>query len=157
MTPVERDDFAHALGQTLGFYGKDLDKQQFSFWLTAMGDKGVDRIKPALLQYTKVGKYAPKPVDILEIIEATRAINQHKLPPPKRERNNCPPEIQAAWMWFINRCAEGSENFDGIFDSSSEVPLATQEKYLHLVNHEARANNQPDAIPDEYKLSEVWG
>lgn len=154
MDAVEKDDFIHALGQTLAFYGKELDRMQTSFWFTACKDKGVKQLKAALIEYTKVGKYAPKPADILAIVDNMR---QHKapkeLPPPPT--TNCPPEIAKAWMWFINRMTRGS-NLEGLFDEHGDVDLKTQEKYLHIVNHEAHKYGTPDAIPDEYKLMEVW-
>jgi hypothetical protein len=37
------------------------------------------------------------------------------------------------------------------------VPVEKQERYLHIVNHEAKRTDQPEAIPDEFKLAEVWG
>lgn len=157
MNAIERDDFAHALGQTMEFYGKTLDKTQFAFWLRGMDGKPIHAIKSALIQYTKVGRYAPKPVDILDLIEAGKSREQAHLPPPKPEPNNCPPEVSAAWWWFLGRCTQDSENFAGVFDTESDISTEMQERYLHIVNHEAKRCNAPDAIPDEFKLREVWG
>lgn len=156
MTPKERDDFAHALGQTLAFYGKELDKQQFSFWMQGLGNKSVDSIKRALVTYTQIGRYAPKPVDILDILAEDAANHRAHLPPPEKPHTPCPPEISAAWIWFNKKILAGT-NLDGLFGESKDVDPETAEKYLHIVNHEAFKFNQPDAIPDEYKLREVWG
>ena len=156
METQERDDFVHALGQTLAFYNRDpLDRMQVSFWVTACSGKPVKRLKAALLEHVKHSKFAPKPADILQLVDnmgQTQSRNQ--LPPPPT--TNCPPEIAAAWQWFIARSAQGS-NLEGIFDSKSEIDMATQERYLHQVNHEAHKYSTPDAIPDEFKLPEVWG
>ncbi|RLA38452.1 MAG: hypothetical protein DRR06_20765 [Gammaproteobacteria bacterium] len=157
MDAVERDDFVHALGQTLAFYGKDLSMMQTSFWVTACGDKSVFQLKRALIEYTKVGKFAPKPADILSIVDNMGARHGRKektLPPPV---TSCPPEVTKAWMWFIGRMAKGSKNLDGLFDKHSDVDVATQEKYLHTINHEAHKYGTPDAVPEEFKLKEVWG
>ncbi|MGI9570458.1 MAG: hypothetical protein ACR2PH_12155, partial [Desulfobulbia bacterium] len=101
MTPIEKDEFSHALGQTLAFYGKTLDKAQFGFWYQGFANYPLKSIKTALLQYTKVGKYAPKPVNIHEIMDANRSLMAPErtlpTPPPKP----CPPDIARAWMWFI--------------------------------------------------------
>lgn len=154
MDAIERDDFVHALGQTLAFYGKELDQMQTSFWLTACRDKGSRRLKAALIEYTKIGKYAPRPADILAIVDNMSQQNKVKaLPPPPT--TNCPPDIAQAWMWFINRMTRGS-SLEGLFDEAGAVDLETQEKYLHIVNHEAHKYGTPEAIPDEYKLREVW-
>ena len=94
MNAVDRDDFAHALGQTLEFYGKELKREDFSFWYRALGEKDIAPVKAALLEYTKVGKYAPKPVDILDLI-SDRAIpaRQEALPPPTlSQKRACTPQ-----------------------------------------------------------------
>ena len=69
MNLAERDDFAHALKTTMEFYGKSLDKPQFKVWYKALAGKPIGHIKIALDQYPQVGKFAPKPVDILGIID----------------------------------------------------------------------------------------
>jgi hypothetical protein len=157
MNQADRDSFAHALGQTLGFYGKTLEKTDFSFWYSAMGDRSVEVIKNALKEYIKIGKYAPRPANILELMKVRGEYARTALPPPPDIKTSCPPEIAQAWMWFINHIAKGSKNCDSLFSDVGEVSIEQQEKYLHIVNHEARHFNKPDAIPDEYKLAEVWG
>ena len=72
MNLVDRDEFAHVLGQTLQFYGKTLEKSDFSFWYSAMGDRSIYAIKNALKEYVKVGKYAPRPANVMELLH-TRA------------------------------------------------------------------------------------
>ena len=32
----------------------------------------------------------------------------------------------------------------------------TEERYLALVNNHARQMNTPDALPEEFKIAEVW-
>lgn len=154
MNAVDKDAFSHALGQTLGFFGKELDNMQFSFWYSAMGDRNVNTIKNALKEYVKVGRYAPRPAQILELMTTSREHSAASALPPPVEPCKCPPEIASAWMWFIGETSKGS-SMSGIFDRK-DIPVETQERYLHIVNHEARSANEPDAIPDEYKLAEVW-
>jgi hypothetical protein len=155
MDRVDRDDFAHVLGQTMEFYGKTLEKSDFSFWYSAMGDRHVSTIKTALKEYVKIGKYAPRPASIMEIINnLTPQSRQAALPPPPPE-TSCPPETAKAWMWFIGRMCKGSK-LDGLFSDKLDIDIETQEKYLHIVNHEAKATDNPESIPDEYKLAEVW-
>jgi hypothetical protein len=152
---VEKEDFLYALTQTMHFYNKEVDRMQASFWWTACKDKGVDRLKKALIEHTKVGKFAPKPADILSIVDnMSQQHGRNELPPPPT--TNCPPEIAKAWMWFNNALCAGSRNFDGVF-ASSRVDDELADRYMHIVNHEAHKFDMPDAIPDEYKLKEVWG
>ena len=154
-TPLIRDDICHAVGQTLKFYGKDLEPTDFSFWWYALRDSNPDKIKQALKDYIKVGKFAPRPKDVLELIENNNRPAERALPPPSE--TTCPPDIARAWMWFIGQTARDSENFSSIFDSGSPVTLEQQERYLHVVNHEAHKANMPEAIQPEFRLQEVWG
>lgn len=156
MDAVEKDDFVHALGQTMKFYGKELDAMQTSFWVTACRDRSVKKLKTALIEHVKSGRYAPRPAEILSLVDnmSDAGRGRASLPPPPT--TNCPPEIAKAWMWFNKRLCSGTL-LDGLFQSSPDVDAETQEKYLHLVNHEAHKYGMPEAIPDEYKLPEVWG
>lgn len=149
----ERDDFMYALGQTLKFYGKTLEDGDFAFWYSALGDRSVSQIKTALKEYLKVGKFAPRPANIMELINNARPAMTKSLPPPPT--TTCPPEIADAWRWFIARTTQDT-SMSGLFQSSEVMSMEQQEKYLHIVNHEAQRLNQPDAIPSEYKLAEVW-
>jgi hypothetical protein len=153
MNQVDKDDFAHSLGMTLEFFGKKLERTDFSFWYSALGDRSVESIKRALKEYVKIGKYAPRPANILELMTVRAEHSRLELPAPP-PTTTCPPEIAKAWMWFIGQTTQGTK-LDGIF-SRADIPVETQERYLHLVNHEAHKYNQPEAIPDEYKLAEVW-
>jgi hypothetical protein len=154
METQDRDDFLFALGQTMEFYGKKLERSDFAFWYSAMGDRGVSQIKTALKEYIKIGKFAPRPANIMEILNNMRpAIERVALPPPT---TNCPPEIAKAWMWYAGRNAKGSKLLDGLFSESQNIDVDTQEKYLHIVNHEAKKFNQPEAIDPAHRLAEVW-
>lgn len=150
MSPLERDEFKFALSETLEFYGKTLDDTQLRFWWSVMGDRDVRAIKAALNEYLKVGKYAPKPAHIMELMAEYKTTKDYTPKPPLT--TSCPPEIAKAWTWFIGQhCGDM-----GLFERQ-DIPVELQEKYLHIVNHEARKYDNPDAIPDEYKLAEVWG
>jgi len=155
-TITDRDDFLYALKQTLAFYNKDLDRMQTSFWWTACKEKPVAKLKKALIEHTKVGKFAPKPADVLTLVDSMNhhsgAISQmHTIP-----TTNCPKDIAKAWMWFIDRIADESPTLSGLFGSDQSISVDQQEKYLHVVNDQAHKYGMPESIPDEYKLKEVW-
>lgn len=152
MNAVEKDDFGLALRETLEFYGKDMSGKQFSFWYRALADYPIHKIKEALLHHTKTGRYAPKPVDIIEAIgQEITPREAAKLPPPEKSKP-CPEHIHKAWVWFIH--GHSKMEFGTL---EKDLTPEQEEKYLHTVNHEARRMNMPDAIPDEFKLKEVWG
>ncbi len=151
MNPKERDDFAHALGQTIQFFGKELDKPSLALWIRAFAGKEYPAIREALLEYTKIGRFAPRPRDILEIMDTQRIESIAKLPPPQKQDCQCPPEIAKAWSWFI-RMHSGYE-CGPVYDPTPE----DEEVYLRVVNMEAQRLNEPDSIPGEFKLREVWG
>ncbi len=156
MDEHEKEQFAHALGQTLKFFKQDLDEEQFSIWRYALRDYSLDQIKSGLLRHTKEGKFAPKPRDIIDHISRVSSFRAHQaLPPPVQ--TDCPKEIARAWMWFNCAIARGSESLDGLFSRSGNATEEEQEKYLLIVNQEARRMDNPDAIPDEYKIEEIWG
>ena len=155
MDAQDRDDFVHAVGQTLAFYDKELTKMKAGFWVNTCRHKPVHQLKKALLEYPKVGKYAPKPSDILEIVDNMSQQPSGKVELPAPPTTNCPEHIARAWMWFIARISAGSNI--PLFQEHGEIDIKTQEKYLHLVNHEAFQNETPEAIPEEFRLREVWG
>ena len=66
-------------------------------------------------------------------------------------------EVRTAWLWFMGRICAGSKNFEGIFQEKGPIPIENQEGYIVIVNNEAKRCNEPDSIPNEYKLSQVWG
>jgi len=65
--------------------------------------------------------------------------------------------VREAWMWFIGYIAKDSETMSGIFNQGGDIPIEDQERYVEVVNREAKRCNNHNAIPDEYKLAEVWG
>lgn len=159
MQPVDRDDVIHALTQVQAFYGKDVDEVAVKLWMRALQGYEPAAVKRALADYPARGRYAPRPRDIIEIIEEQRqerVRESQALPEPVT--TNCPPEIAQAWMWFIGLVAStGTSPLMADVMPRQEISPELQDRYLNLVNHEARRLNTPDAIPDEFKLQEVWG
>ena len=157
-TATDRDDFLYALKQTLLFYNKDLDRMQTSFWWTACKDKPIAKLKKALVEYTKVGKFSPKPADILTLVDSMslhmgQRSETHVIP-----TTSCPPAIAEAWSWFLGRMSKDCTNPNfRMFQKNSGIDIETQEKYFHVVNYEAFKYDMPEAIPDQFKIKEVWG
>ena len=62
-------------------------------------------------------------------------------------------QARQAWMWFIAQVTEGSRL--AMFQNQEATP-EQEDQFLKIVNDEARRLHWPDAIPDGYKLQEVW-
>ena len=156
MTATEMDDCLHALGQVLAFFGKELDQLQKGFWKETFRDKSPAHCLRALKEYTTSGRYAPKPKDIVELIDTykeservERTYVETNLPAP-----TCPAEIQKAWRFWLP-VFHGADigGVMGKVNASEEEA----EEFLLIVNREAKRTNQPRAIPEAYKPAEVWG
>jgi len=65
-------------------------------------------------------------------------------------------ETREAWLWFIGKLSAGSDSMGGVF-KQKPATIEQEDNYLLIVNREARRTGIPDAIPDEYKIAEVWG
>ena len=73
----------------------------------------------------------------------------------------CPPSsyspeaTRKAFRWLLGETLRDSESpMAGLFPPL-EVTSDQRDKCIEIVNHEAKRVNEPDAIPDEYKLPEV--
>jgi hypothetical protein len=153
MDSLERDDFIHALTQTMHFYGKELDRGQVAIWVTACNGKAVEKLKKAFMEHLQSGRYAPRPAEILALVDGMAKIaGRNELPAPPTTK--CPPEIAKAWMWFIGRTTQDSNV--SLFQDNIGIDVDTQEKYLEIVNFEAHKYGNPAAIPKEFRLEEIW-
>lgn len=64
-------------------------------------------------------------------------------------------QISVAWRWFLNKITADSESLNGVFKPITLTP-EQQDTAIEIVNYEAKRCGTPDAIPDQYKLAEVW-
>lgn len=154
MDRVELDDALHALTQTMLYYGKELDDNQMRFWRSYLLNENVVEVKAALLAHSHQSRYAPKISDVSDLIKQARQAGapQYKALAPTPE-SNCPPEISNAWLYWIKRW----HDFDlpGTPDQSA-VSESQAEAWLVLVNQEAKRHNTPEAIPEDFKISDIW-
>ena len=156
MEKIEKEQFTHALGQTLKFYGKDLEQNDFSFWHNALSAYRWDDIRSGLLEYTKRGKYAPKPSDIIDIVKELQGRRRldKALPSQVINRSERSEQIAVAWMFWIKQWWL-SDNFqswpvvEGVTDEMAE-------DYLMLVNQEAKRCGEHEAIPESFKIADIW-
>lgn len=152
MTPVERDDVAHAVTQVQAFFGKELDALQMKFWLRALAELDATSVKRALADYTSLGKYAPKPRDIIDLVETQNEKRRRELPPPEKQKTQEAPEhVRRAWVWLISQWGVGD------MYGAGKVTDAEADAYALICNQQAKANNNPDSIPPHCWLESVWG
>ena len=155
MDRKEEGDVIHAVQTTFAFYGKQLDDLQRGVWSRIVRDSGYTAFqwKDVLRKWFTVGKFAPRPAEIMELLSLNVGVGKAKAEPPAPLTTDCPPDIARAWTyWLPIFWGEALP-----FASNVTVDESQAEKYLHVVNHEAKKVNAPESIPDEYKLEEVWG
>ena len=155
MDRVIFDDCMYALGQVMEFYEKKLTTTQQRFWSEWVREQNGILLKRALKEYTGVGKYAPKPKDLKDLIDGYKEFDRSQ---PKIEHKSattsCPKEISDAWRYWLPEF-HGTA-IGGMMGRVNGVSAERAEEMLYVVNREARRTNLPDAIPAEYKIAEVW-
>lgn len=62
-------------------------------------------------------------------------------------------QVAYAWRWFLGEISGGM--FSKVF-KSIDLTDAQKDTAIEIVNREAHRVGLPDAIPDEYKLMDVW-
>ena len=149
-------DVVYALKYCFSFYGKELDKQQLQVWQNIIRSNSYNSVQwqNVLKQYFQVAKFAPKPPEILEMLAEEREHTQAKAPPPQPLTTNCPEHIADAWRYWLPKFwGMPVPGVSTIVVSDPEL----EDKYLMTVNREAKRTNSPEAIPEGFKLNEVWG
>lgn len=152
MNPHERDDITHALNQLQQFYGKELNEVQVKLWIRAIGHLPYADLRVALADYPKVGKHAPKPVEIIEIVNQLRDARRREnaeLPAPAGPP--CDPKVAAAWRYVI-----GLWEFD-LFRNRPGITDERIDEYTAICNRQALASGNADAIPPDAWRTDIWG
>lgn len=148
MDRKEIDDLKYGIGELLKLYGKALEPTAERFWVAALSDKPLPLVLKAVNEYSKTGKYAPKPVDILDIIDLLKASHK-RTQAPLHDYTPCDPEITRAWITYMR--------FAYSFDFRDDIDGMPLNKALEIVNREASKHNQPDSILLEHRIPEFWG
>ena len=156
MDRVELDDALMALNKTFKYYGKELDHDQLAFWRHWLLKQNVDDIKQALVEHVVKSQFAPKISNLTDLIankkQAAQPMYQEAKALPSAK---CPDEITRAWLYWLpefHGTAIGS-----IMGKVGHVSEQEAEEMLWMINREAKRTNQPEAIPPDYRIREVWG
>jgi len=155
MEQKEINDVLFAVDYLLKFYGKSMEKIHKQVWSRTIIDSGYSSFQwqEALRRYPSIGRFAPRPSEILDQLNLQRENKPKSQPESQPLTTNCPEDISNAWRYWIPR-------FWG-----QPLPASTQQEdqpdkedeYLMTVNREAKRANTPEAIPELYRLREVWG
>jgi len=150
LSPKEIGDVAHKLGEVFPVYGKKFDASQSKLWINALAEKPVNLILRACDEYVKIGKYAPKPVDILGLIDQLKAGSAARESKPEQHRRG-DPLIAQAWITYM-RFAHDFE-----LPAAASTPSMPIEQALEIVNREAAKHDRPDSIKPEHRIESYWG
>jgi len=155
MTPEEEQQIVFALSQVQAFFGKELDDLQTDLWMRAMRKYPMDLVKRALADYTEVGKFAPKPRDIIELIEGLRDQKRRDNPAPLPEPKGkvASPEVARAWRYAIS---QWNSDAGGMFKDPNLTEEQIEEAIM-LVNQQVKQSGNWDAIPPHLWLESVQG
>lgn len=159
MDNVGRDDVIHAVKYCYKFYRKsfeDIDKQ---VWGGMARDHSYtpEQWKQEIRIYMGRGTFCPKPKEILSQLAENHQRKAHlKAPDPVAIVDDCPPDISSAWRYwtpiFYGQDLPFASN-----KLEEEVTDEQAEDWLLIVNKEAKRVKMPDAVPEIYRLKEVWG
>ena len=159
MTTVEAGDVFHALTYCFSFYRKPFEPIDKQVWGGVMRDHPYTSIQwtDAIRSYMSRGKFAPKPFEVLEILsEQSERQATKKKSEPAQIQDTCPPEIRDAWMYWLPKFHDQALPFSSN-RLEGEVTDEQAEEWLLLVNKEAWKANTPEAVPEAFRLKEIWG
>lgn len=159
MDNVGRDDVLHALKYCYEFYRKpfqDIDKQ---VWGGMIRDHNYTAFqwKEEIRAYMARGTFCPKPKEILgQLAENHERKALRSTAEPAQIEDTCPPEVSAAWRYWTP-IFHGQDLPFASNTLEAEVSEEQAEQWLMLVNREAHRSKMPEAVPDQFRLKEVWG
>jgi hypothetical protein len=158
MDTVEAGDVYHALKYCFSFYRKPFEPVDKQVWGGAMKDHSYTsgQWKEAIKLYMYEGKFAPKPNEVLDILKRQKSDAPKKPAPEPEALPDCPEHIRLAWAYWIP--IFHGEALPFVSKSlEAEVSAELAEEYLMTCNKEAWKAKLPDAVPEKFRLKEVWG
>lgn len=141
-TRKEVDDLTYALREVFTIYGKRLEEQVERLWIKSLSGKSIDMLLRAIREYPRIGKYAPKPIDILELV-AKYKVETKK--PTAMNFGHGDPTIGRAWITYIREAHKFPLSI------GRDVPSMPLDEALGIVQREAIKYNQIDALLPEHR------
>lgn len=153
MNQKEINDVLFAVDYTHKFYNKQLEDIHKQVWSRTILDSGYTPFQwqEALRNWPAIGKFAPRPAEILEQLNLRRENTPKENKAPEPLTTDCPEPIANAWRYWIPIFWGQDLPFE-----QGKVDDSEAEAYLILVNEEAKRTNTPESIPEKYKLELIW-
>ena len=153
MEKKDLEDVLFAVKYTHQFYNKQLEDIHRQVWSRTVLDSGYSSFQwlESLRQWPSIGKFAPRPAEILEQLHLKRDTKPRESSPAEPLTTDCPEPIANAWRYWMPIFWGEDLPFE-----QGEVDESQAEAYLILVNEEAKRTNTPEAIPDTYRLEQIW-
>lgn len=167
MDRVEIDDCLFKLSQVMDIYDKKLKPGALHIWIDIFSGHSKDDCIAALNELIKNSRYAPKPSDVIEILKRKAkqrgnigkddycgqdATTKKALESDRQSPTLATRQISAAWIIYHKLLYGGNL---GLPVKNEDCEL-TVEQALIIVNQQAAKYDQPEAIINEYKLTEYW-
>lgn len=152
-TPKERGDVIFAITKLHKFYYKpEPDRHEINIWMKSFSKFKSEAVVNALEEAPGTCQYFPRPFDVVKILNAYREAKGSRYQSKKFvPAVKCDPKIAYAWSRFIRMHSDwGSIKVPDIGITMSD------EEVIEFCNKEAIKKRIPDAIPDKYKLFELW-
>lgn len=153
MEQKDLNDVLFAAEYTLKFYNKPMEQIHKQVWSRTVIDSGYSAFqwKECLREWPAIGKFAPRPSEILEQLSLKSENKPRDHTPSEPLTTDCPEPVAQAWRYWIPIFWGQSLPF-----KVGDIDESQAEAYLLLVNEEAKRTNTPEAIPDNYKIEQIW-
>ena len=157
----ESNQIIDKIEATFAVYNKAINPKAIMVWMDQLKNYSTEEILNAfddhvagksLDRNTNHSHYAPKPIHIIQHIQAHRD-RKKSFKKNEQEKNEvlARPEIAKAWVVFMRHAL----NYEHTLDRNPDIEMSF-ERALKICNEQAAKHNTPDAIPDQYKLPEYW-
>ncbi len=149
----EEDDVLSAVSKVFQFYNREFDDLSRQMWRSYIRERveTPEELKSALRKHCAKSKFYPKPADITEHLDnKPRFASRYDWDKPMT--TDCPPDVADAWRYWLGKWWNHQ-----VFLARDPVDDEEKERWLMIVNKEAKRTSTPEAIPDDYKLEEIWG
>lgn len=145
--PILADDLIATVRRYLAGLGRELKPEQARLWLEALPHEATPAaVAAAFLRHARESTEIPKPAHICALLSATPKSPEKREAPPQAA-----PKVARAWAFVMRGHGLGD-----LFGSGDVSPEQAEE-FMELANRQAKANNNPEAIPASMWLSEIWG
>ena len=148
-TDIPRPDDVCACGQPVGIRLVSVHRGDGKLILKSFSEVGYSKSSEGHVNWSSLKLHAPWIFDHW-VNECWDCYHRATKPEPSRYTEN---QARMAWTWFLGKITAGTGY--AIFQHRQATP-EQEERFLLIVNQEAKRLNQPDAIPEEFRLREVW-